>query len=271
MLSFEFFPPKTEQGQLKLIETAKELTKLKPHFFSVTYGAGGSTRDGTIDTVKLIHEITGVNTAPHLACITASKEDLVSILQSYKDLNIQRIVALRGDLPSGVGQVGEFHYAYQLVELIREITAEQFHIEVAGYPECHPQANDFGHDLDNLKRKIDAGANSVITQYFYNLDSFFYFRDRAVQAGIKVPIIPGIMPIVNFAKVTNFSQNCGAEIPRWLTKQIEAYKDDIDAIQTLTLDFVTHLCQKLLEGGVHGLHFYTLNQPEMCVAICNHL
>lgn len=270
-ISFEFFPPKTPDGLVKLLQTAKELKKIDPDYFSVTFGAGGSTRQGTIDTVKNLLQTTQSTVAPHVSCIASTRDDLVAILKFYEEMGVKRIVALRGDLPSGIGNPGEFRYAYQLVELIKEIAGDRFHIAVACYPECHPQAADIFSDLSHFKRKIDAGANSAITQYFYNADAYFKFVEEARKIGVRAPIIPGIMPIINFSKLVNFSKNCGAEIPRWAFTRFEAYHDDLISIKKFGIELVSQLCEQLIAGGAPGLHFYTLNQADTSLAICQNL
>jgi methylenetetrahydrofolate reductase (NADPH) len=260
-LSFEFFPPKTKEGLVALKQTALKLTAAEPAFFSVTFGAGGSTRTGTLETVKELQAL-GATVAPHLAAVGLTRSEITSILQSYKDLNIKRIVVIRGDLPSGMGQVGELRFAHELVHLIRELTGEQFYIEVAAYPEVHPQAVNAFKDIENLKRKVGAGANSAITQYFYHADSYFFLRDLCHAEGITIPLVPGIMPITNYSKLARFSDICGAEIPRWIRRRLEAYGDDISSIQEFGAEVVLKLCEQLAVGGVPGLHFYTLNHAD---------
>ena len=270
VFSFEFFPPQTPEGAERLAATRKKLASLKPEFFSVTFGAGGSTRDRTLETVQQI-KAEGYTAAPHLSCIGSTRENIRAILDTYRNLGINRIVALRGDLPSGMATTGEFQHANELVSFIRAQTGDHFHIEVAGYPEIHPQAKSAHNDLLNFKRKIDAGANSAITQYFYNADSYFRFVDECCKLGVTVPIVPGIMPIVKFAQLARFSDACGAEIPRWMRKTLEGFGDDSDAIQAFGLDVVTTLCERLLAGGAPGLHFYTLNHAAPSVAIWKRL
>jgi methylenetetrahydrofolate reductase (NADPH) len=256
--SFEFFPPKTPEGKEKLRETWRELAKLKPRFFSCTYGAGGSTREGTLDTVLDIRRA-GHDAAPHISCIASTRDDIAAQLERYRTNGIRHIVALRGDLPSGLGASGEFRYANELVAFIRSRTDDWFHIEVACYPEYHPQTRSARDEIVNFKRKIDAGANAAITQYFYNSDAYFRFVDEARAAGIGVPIVPGIMPIGNFAQLARFSEACGAEIPRWLRLKLEGFADDSASIKAFGLDVVTELCDRLISGGAPGLHFYTMN------------
>ncbi|MGB8337276.1 MAG: methylenetetrahydrofolate reductase [NAD(P)H] [Burkholderiales bacterium] len=257
--SFEFFPPKTAEGMEKLRAARKQLEQLKPHFFSVTFGAGGSTRDRTLEAVLEIQQ-SGFDAAPHISCIGSTRENIVSVLDQYKDSDIKHIVALRGDLPSGTMGTGEFRYANELVAFIRQHSGDHFNIEVAAYPEYHPQAKSATEDLKNFKRKIDAGANSAITQYFYNADAYFAFVDAARAMGVDVPIVPGIMPINNFSQLARFSDACGAEIPRWMRLKLQSYSDDTASIKAFGLDVVTALCDKLLRHGAPGLHFYTLNQ-----------
>lgn len=269
-ISFEFFPPQTAEGIEKLVNTRKLLAPLKPEFFSVTFGAGGSTRDRTLETVTQI-QADGYAAAPHLSCVGSTKENIRAILQTYKKLGIKRIVALRGDLPSGMATTGEFHYANELVSFIRAETGNQFHIEVAAYPEFHPQAKSPRDDLRNFERKVKAGADSAITQYFYNADSYFYFVEQCHKLGITLPIVPGIMPIGKFSQLARFSDTCGAEIPRWIRKPLESYGDDTASIQAFGMDVVTKLAERLLAGGAPGLHFYTLNQSAPSIAIWKRL
>ena len=257
--SFEFFPPKTPEGMEKLRATRSQLAQLKPKFFSVTFGAGGSTRERTLETVLEI-QAAGSAAAPHLSCIGSTQESIQETLEIYKAQGIRHIVALRGDLPSGMADPGAFRYANELVAFIRQQTGDWFQIEVAAYPEIHPQAKNAQDDLANFKRKVDAGANAGITQYFYNADAYFRFVDDCAGLGITLPIVPGIMPITNCTQLARFSDACGAEIPRWIRKRLEAYGDDLDSIRAFGLDVVTDLCDRLLEGGAPGLHFYTLNQ-----------
>ncbi|WP_396588311.1 methylenetetrahydrofolate reductase [NAD(P)H] [Bermanella sp. R86510] len=270
-LSFEFFPTKTEEGTQKLYATRDKLAQLKPDFFSVTFGAGGSTRDHTMDVVTTMNQL-DVGTAPHLSCIGQSKDEIKQLLASYAEHDIKRIVALRGDLPSGMAvSSGELKYANELVELIKSEHGDRFHLEVAAYPEMHPQAPNFEADLANFKRKVEAGADSAITQYFFNPDSYFYFVDRCQEMGIDIPIVPGIMPITNFSKLARFSDACGAEIPRWIRKQLEAYGDDSESIQKFGEEVITQMCEDLVENDVPGLHFYTLNQADPCMNVWKNL
>ncbi len=269
--SIEFFPPKTPEGMEKLRTARAQLADaMKPAFFSVTFGAGGSTRDRTLETVLEIQRH-GNEAAPHLSCIGATRDDIRIILQTYKQHGIRRIVALRGDLPSGMAEPGELRYASELVEFIRKETGDVFHIEVAAYPEIHPQAKSAQDDLKNFARKMKAGANSAITQYFFNADSYFRFLDEAHALGVGEPIVPGIMPIGNFSQLARFSDACGADIPRWIRKRMEGYGDDSASIRAFGLDVVTAMCERLLEGGAPGLHFYTLNQSGLMLEIWKRL
>lgn len=258
-ISFEFFPPKTEEGVSKLRETRKQLAMLSPKFFSVTFGAGGSTRDRTMDAVLEI-QAEGFEAAPHISGISSSKAEVLSLLKTYQSHGIRRLVVLRGDLPSGEVSSGDFTYASHLVAFIREQTGDWFQIEVGAYPETHPEARSASADLKHFKTKVDAGANSAITQYFYNADAYFQFVDQCQKSGIEIPILPGIMPIYNYTQLARFSSVCGAEIPRWLRLRLDDYGDDIASLRSLGLDVVTDLCEKLMSGGAPGLHFYTMNQ-----------
>ncbi len=257
--SFEFFPPQTEEGTKKLRATRKQLAQLNPAFFSVTYGAGGSTQERTVGTVLEIKS-EGLEVAPHMSCVGTTRAKVRELFDSYRAAGIQRVVALRGDLPSGMVEAGEFRYACDLVAFLRETYGQEIHIEVAAYPEYHPQARSPRDDLLNFKRKLDAGADTAITQYFYNPDAYFAFVDECLALGINLPIIPGIMPITRFSQLARFSDACGAEIPRWVRRKLEGYGDDLDSIRSFGLDVVTNLCDQLLRGGAPGLHFYTLNQ-----------
>ena len=265
--SFEFFPPKTEDGISKLAATSKALAAVQPRFFSVTFGAGGSTRDRTFETVISLQKNSGIDTAPHLSCISSTRENIREMLNGYRDRGINHIVALRGDMPSGMGEAGEFRYANELVTFIREETGDHFHIEVAAYPEYHPQATSPDKDLENFRRKVDAGASSAITQYFYNPDAYFRFIDRCNSVDIDIDIVPGIMPITNYYQLARFSDACGAEIPRWIRKRLEAYGENLESIRAFGEEVVTSLCAQLLEKGAPGLHFYTLNRAAPALAI----
>ncbi len=261
-VSFEFFPPKTTEGMDKLREARTQLAKFNPEFFSVTFGAGGSTRDRTMDTVLEIQR-EGFQSAPHISCISSSKSEIRGLLHAYQAQGIKRLVALRGDIPSGEVSAGDFRYASELVAFIREETGSHFSVEVAAYPEFHPEARTPAADLLNLKRKVDAGANSAITQYFYNADAYFRFVDQCDALGIAVPIVPGIMPIYNITQLARFSNVCGAEIPRWLKMRLEEYGDDMASLRAFGVDVVSELCETLLAWGVPSLHFYTLNQSNI--------
>lgn len=270
-LSFEFFPPRTEEGQRKLAVTRKQLSQYQPEYFSCTYGAGGTTRSGTLQTITDIMN-DGVAAAPHLACIGASREEMISLLQTYKNMGIRHIVALRGDVPSGVGFGHQgLRYANELVTLIRQEFDDWFHIEIAAYPEFHPQSRSAEDDINHFVRKCQAGADSAITQYFFNADSYFWFVDEVQSKGIDIPIIPGIMPIASFSKLARFSETCGAEIPRWLRLKLQSYADDTASIKALGLDVVTEMCDHLLQQGAPSLHFYTLNQAGLVSTICQRL
>ena len=265
-ISIEFFPPKTPEGAEKLRVARQKLAELNPKYFSVTFGAGGSTQHGTLSTVlEILAE--GHEAAPHLSCIGGTRESIRAILQEFKDKGIRRVVALRGDLPSGYGGAGELRYASDLVEFIRQETGDWFHIEVAAYPEMHPQARSPQDDLQAFARKVQAGANAAITQYFYNPDAYFQFVDNARKLGVDVPIVPGIMPITNFTQLMRFSDMCGAEIPRWIRLKLASFGDDSASIKAFGLDVVSGLCERLLAGGAPGLHFYSMNQAAATTAV----
>ncbi|MBC7513212.1 MAG: methylenetetrahydrofolate reductase [NAD(P)H] [Herminiimonas sp.] len=272
--SIEFFPPKTAEGADKLRITRARLAELNPAYFSVTFGAGGSTQQGTFDTVREIRT-EGYEAAPHLSCLGSSRDGVRDMLAQYKAQGIRRLVALRGDLPSGYGagesSMGEFRYANELVEFIRTETGDWFHIEVAAYPEMHPQAKSPQDDLHSFARKVNAGANAAITQYFYNADAYFHFVDNAQRVGVDVPIVAGIMPITNYTQLLRFSDMCGAEIPRWVRLKLASYGDDAQSIRAFGLDVVSQMCERLLAGGAPGLHFYTLNQAAATTAIWQRL
>lgn len=269
-ISFEFFPPKTEEGIIKLREARKQLALMQPKFFSVTFGAGGSTKDRTMETVLEIQS-EGFEAAPHISGISSTKQEIKDLLQTYQSNGIRRLVVLRGDLPSGEVSVGDFAHANQLAAFIREQSGNAFEIEVAAYPETHPEARSASKDLAHFKTKVDAGANSAITQYFYNTDAYFQFVERCQSLGISIPIVPGIMPIYNYTQLARFSNVCGAEIPRWLSLRLQDYGDDIASLRALGVDVVTSLCEKLLAGGAPGLHFYTMNQSGIIGQITNNL
>lgn len=268
--SIEFFPPKTAEGTEKLRVTRAKLAELKPKYFSVTFGAGGTTQQGTLDTVTEIRR-EGHDAAPHLSCVGGTRESIRAILNDFKANDIRRLVALRGDLPSGYGMGGEFRYANELVEFIRAETGDWFHIEVAAYPEMHPQARSPQDDLNSFVRKMQAGANAAITQYFYNADAYFRFVEEARKAGVTAPIVAGIMPITNSTQLQRFSEMCGAEIPRWIRLKLASYGDDTASIKAFGLDVVTAMCERLLAGGAPGLHFYSLNQAAATTAIWQRL
>ncbi len=270
-ISLEFFPPRDIAAQEKLVRSAKQLLALRPAYVSVTFGAGGSTRTGTADTVRLMQNL-GCDAAPHLSCIGATRAVLADILDSYREQGIKRIVALRGDLPSGMGgDQGELHYASELVAFIRQHSGDWFHIEVAGYPEMHPQAGSAGADLDHFVNKVRAGANSAITQYFFNADAYFDFVDRARAKAVDIPIVPGIMPITNYSQLARFSDMCGAEVPRWIRLRLADFGDDKASIKAFGVDVISRLSQDLLDNGAPGLHFYTLNNAEVTMSIWRQL
>jgi methylenetetrahydrofolate reductase (NADPH) len=269
--SFEFFPPKTEQGQKNLTQTREVLAQLNPQFFSVTYGAGGSTQQRTLSTVLEIQKESGIEAAPHLSCVGSSRQQIRAILNLYRDNDIGRIVALRGDLPSGSRDLGDLHYANELVEFIRTETGDHFTLEVAAYPEMHPQADNYQADLNNFARKVKAGSNRAITQYFYNADSYFRFVDDCQKLNLDIPIVPGIMPITNFVQLARFSDACGTEIPRWIRTRLEGYGNDLESIQKFGTEVVTQMCERLMENDIPGLHFYTMNRVEPTMTIWNNL
>ena len=261
-ISFEYFPPKTEAGQEKLLsETTPALNELKPEFFSVTYGAGGTTRDTTLGVVSAMIEA-GIDVAPHLSFGGDDAAAVGDLLDTYKARGVKRLVALRGDMPSGMGAATQLVHANELVSLIRERTGDHFEIEVAAYPEIHPESKSYDSDVQFLKQKMDAGANSAITQYFYNVEAYFYYLDQCAAAGIDKPIYAGIMPMTNYKNLARFSRNCGAEIPRWICQRMESYGDDMDSVRKFGIEVVTQLCQTLLDSGAPGIHFYTMNQVE---------
>jgi methylenetetrahydrofolate reductase (NADPH) len=270
-ISFEYFPPKTEQGKDKLLNaTTPALNELNPEFFSVTYGAGGSTRDTTLGVVSSIRDA-GIDVAPHLSFGGDDENTVSALLDTYRERGIKRLVALRGDIPSGMGAAMQLVYANELVAFIRERTGDHFNIEVAAYPEIHPESRSYDSDIGFLKGKFDAGANSAITQYFFNVEAYFYFLDQCAAAGIDKPIYAGVMPIINFANLVRFSHNCGAEIPRWIRQRMESYGDDQDSMRKFGIEVVSQLCQTLLDNGAPGIHFYTMNQVEPTREIYNNL
>ncbi|NSL56260.1 methylenetetrahydrofolate reductase [NAD(P)H] [Uliginosibacterium aquaticum] len=268
--SLEFFPPATAEGVEKLRGVRTELAALGPEFISVTYGAGGSTRDRTLEVVREIRAA-GIDAAPHLSCIGSTQASIRDHLAEFREMGVKRIVALRGDLPSGMADPGEFRYANELVEFIRKETGEEFFLEVASYPEVHPQARSYEADLKAFVNKVNAGANSSITQYFYNADAYFTFCDAAREAGVRIPIVPGIMPIASFSKLARFSESCGAEIPQWMRRKFEGFGDDAESVRAFGLDVVTGLCERLIAGGAPSLHFYTLNQTALTRELCQRL
>ncbi len=270
-VSFEFYPPKNDEQREQLTRTVKKLKTHKPEFVSVTFGAGGSTLSYTPETVRELRQTHGLNGVPHLSCMGGTQEEISHLLQLYKALGCNRVVALRGDLPSGMARMGEFRFASDLVRFIREEHGDFFHIEVGAYPETHPQAEDALLDLKRFKEKMDAGANSAITQYFYNADAYFHFVDDARKIGISQPIIPGIMPISNFTQLKRFSDACGAEIPRWISKRMSAFGDDSDSIREFAADMVAAMCQRLMAAGVPELHFYTLNLAKPTQSVLSRL
>ncbi len=271
-LSFELFPPKTEQGMENMQAAVADLTTAAPDYFSVTFGAGGSTRDRTFATVDWLKG-EGIDAAPHISCIGASREEMAALLARYREKGVKRLVALRGDLPSGAGSsaLGDLHYANELVSFIREDTGDHFQLEVAAYPEVHPQARNARADLENFKRKVDAGANGAITQYFFNAEAYFRFVEECQGLGIGIPIIPGIMPVTNYSQLARFSDACGADIPRWMRKRLEGFGDDLESIRTFGEEVVTRLCQELVDGGAPGLHFYTMNRAQATLKVLGNL
>jgi len=270
-LSFEFYPPKTDEQRAQLDRTASALKSRKPEYVSCTFGAGGSTLSYTPETIQRLREHHGYEGAPHISCMGGTRAEIAALLAQYRDMGCTRIVALRGDLPSGMGGAGDFRYASELVQFIRAETGDHFRIEVACYPEMHPQADDMSADLMNLKRKVEAGANGAITQYFYNADGYFRLRDDAARLGVDVPIVPGVMPISNYTLLKRFSDACGAEIPRWIAKRMSAYGDDVEAIRAFGADVVSDLCRRLIAGGAPGLHVYTLNLSKPTLAVIDRL
>ncbi len=269
--SFEFFPPRNEETAAKLWATAGKLAELQPDYCSVTFGAGGSTRDRTFDTVMGLRERFGMDVAPHVSCVGSSTDEIRALLDKYRDNGLKHLVALRGDMPSGTSGYGELRYANELVSFIRAEYGDFFEIEVAAYPEMHPQAPGMSRDIDNFQRKVEAGADSAITQYFYNVDAYLSFIDACEARGIRLPIVPGVMPIINCTQLRRFSEACGAEIPRWILKRLQEFGDDRVSIRKFGVEVTTRLCRQLLDAGAPGLHFYTMNQPEACLAIWDQL
>lgn len=269
--SFEFFPPKTDEQRVQLDRAAQTLKAYQPEYASVTFGAGGSTLSYTGDTVARLHRKHGLHVAPHLSCMGGTRAEITELLDGYRTAGYRRIVALRGDMPSGMATAGDFRYAAELVAFIREHSGNYFHIEVAAYPEIHPQADDALRDLQHFKAKVDAGANGAITQYFFNPDAYFRFVDDVHKLGVNVPIVPGIMPIANYSQLKRFSDMCGAEIPRWIAKRMQAHGDDAESVRALGAEVVAQLCRRLLEGGAPGLHFYTLNRAKATQSVLQQL
>ncbi|WP_410474338.1 methylenetetrahydrofolate reductase [NAD(P)H] [Guyparkeria sp. TX1] len=268
-VSCEFFPPKSVEGEAKLREVYQELAReIHPEYFSVTFGAGGSTQTRTFETVREIQRDSGIPAAPHLSCIGSSREGIAAILDDYREQDIRRIVALRGDLPSGMQDPGDFRYANELVAFIREHSGDWFHVEVAAYPEIHPQAPNAEADLANFKRKVDAGADAAITQYFYSIEAYRRFLDDCERLNIDVPIVPGVMPITNYQQLARFSDMCGADIPRWLRKRLEGFGDDLEGLRALGHDVVTDLCRQLVDAGAPGIHFYAMNRSQPVIRLC---
>ena len=269
-VSFEFFPPNTPVGDAKLKDVVQRLGEVKPEFFSVTYGAGGATRDKTLATVSAIASA-GFEAAPHLSCVGSTRENIAEILATYRTQGIRRLVALRGDLPSGTATAGEFRYASELVSFIRETQGPDWHIEVAAYPEYHPQQRYAARDLQHYVHKVKAGASSAITQFFFNPDAYFHFVEETQRLGAEVPVVPGIMPFHNFGRIAQFAARDGIEIPRWVTLKMEGFHDDTASIRAFGLDVVTKLCERLIAGGAPGIHFYTMNQSELTLELCRRL
>ena len=270
-ISFEFYPPKTDEQRTQLDRTASRLKTHAPEYVSCTFGAGGSTLSYTAETVRRLKDAHGLEAAPHLSCVGGTRAEIAALLAEYKAIGCRRLVALRGDLPSGMGHPGDLRYASDLIAFIRREHGDHFHIEVGCYPETHPQAGDALADLRHFKAKIDAGADAAITQYFYNADAYFHFVDAVRKLGVEVPIVPGIMPISNFSQLRRFSEQCGAEIPRWIGKKMQAYGDDADSVRAFGADVVAALCQRLLRGGAPALHFYTLNLARPTQAVLSRL
>ena len=269
-ISFEFFPPNTPVGSEKLKTVVQDLAVVDPEFFSVTYGAGGSTRDKTLSTVRDIAAL-GHEAAPHMSCVGSTRANIAEILATYRAQGIRRLVALRGDLPSGTAVAGEFRYANELVQFIRETQGSDWHIEVAAYPEYHPEQRYARKDLQHFADKVACGADSAITQFFFNPDAYFHFVDEVRALGVEVPIVPGVMPFHNFSKIAQFAARDGIEIPRWVALKMEGFLDDAASIRTFGLDIVTRLCERLIEGGAPGIHFYTLNQSPLALEVCRRL
>lgn len=270
-LSFEFYPPKTDEQRTQLDRTADKLKAHGPEYVSCTFGAGGSTLSYTSETVRHLKQHHALDAAPHLSCVGGTRDEIGELLDQYKVIGCRRIVALRGDLPSGMGHPGDLRYAADLIAFIRDRHGDHFHIEVGAYPETHPQAQDALADLRHFKAKVDAGADAAITQYFYNADAYFHFVDAVRALGVGIPIVPGIMPISNFSQLRRFSEQCGAEIPRWITRKMQAYGDDAESIRDFGADVVAALCRRLLDGGAPSLHFYTLNLAKPTQSVLSRL
>jgi len=270
-ISFEFYPPKTDEQRAQLDRTAQRLARYAPEYVSCTFGAGGSTLSYTSETVRHLNQHHGFDAAPHLSCVGGSREEIRELLKLYRAIGCRRLVALRGDLPSGMGHPGDLRYASELIAFIRAEHGDAFHIEVGAYPETHPQAPDALADLRHFKAKVDAGANGAITQYFYNADAYFQFVDAVRAAGVEIPIVPGVMPISNFSQLRRFSEQCGAEIPRWIGKRMQAYGDDVESVRAFGADVVAGLCERLVAGGAPSLHFYTLNLARPTVQVLERL
>jgi methylenetetrahydrofolate reductase (NADPH) len=268
--SIEFFPPNTPEGVVKLREVRAQLAPLNPQFYSVTFGAGGATREKTLSTVLEI-AAEGHTAAPHISCIGSTQESISALIDTYQEKGISRLVALRGDLPSGMGDIGHFRHADDLVRFIRSHSGDHFHIEVAAYPEYHPQSRYAERDLQAFAHKVKAGADSAITQFFFNADAYFHFVEATQKLGAEIPIVPGIMPFHNFAKIARFSESCGAEIPRWIARKMEGYLDDTASIRAFGLDVITAMCERLIAGGAPGLHFYSMNQSALTLEIWKRL
>lgn len=270
-ISFEFYPPRTDKGKQDLLKVRGELSVINPAYFSVTFGAGGTTQDATLETVLDIQKNDGISAAPHLSCVGSEKTKIIGLLNRYRDAGINRIVALRGDIPSGVRDIGDFHYANELVEFIKSEYNDHFHIEVAAYPEMHPQAKNIHTDIQHFVNKVNAGADAAITQYFYNADAYFRFRDEVEKKGIEVPIIPGIMPITNYTQLVQFSNMCGTEIPKWILERMNLYKDDLESLRSFGTDVVSDLCHNLKNQGVDNFHFYSMNRVKPSLSIAKDL
>ncbi|BBB22989.1 methylenetetrahydrofolate reductase (NADPH) [Abyssogena phaseoliformis symbiont OG214] len=270
-ISFEFFPPRTNQGKEKLTRVRQSLSMISPEYFSTTFGAGGTTQDATLEAVLDIQKNDNIPAAPHLSCIGSEKSNIIELLDKYKSANINRIIALRGDIPSGVCDIGDFHYANELVEFIRSEYNDYFHIQVAAYPEMHPQAKNITSDLAHFVNKIKAGANGAITQYFYNADAYFRFRDDVQKLGVDIPITPGIMSITNYTQLLNFSKMCGAQIPKWILERLKLYENDLESLGNFGFDVVSNLCQTLKSQGVSSFHFYSMNRTEPSLKLAKNI